>query len=140
MTNEEWAVIERELGSLYGHVELLVDGYELKIRVLQLKMRLVIVCYVNGYLKGEWLIKKSDECIRFFRPIEHSLYSPKQKKILTKGMSARRLKTLVPNFDKKETFYTFEWLSFKPFKRHLLANNKSIVLVSLGGAYEQVSP
>lgn len=129
MNKEEWALLERELSSLYGNAELAIDGYTVTFQTGLCDRRLVIAVYVNGWMKGEWLIKKTEECTRFFRPITVSRYKPSDKKRLIKGFSKAQIKKYFPDIDAKGVYYTSHWLSYAPLKRHLIANNKSIVLV-----------
>lgn len=129
MNKEEWALLERELSSLYGNAELMIDGYTVTFQTGLCDRRLVVAVYVNGWMKGEWIVKKTDECKRFCRPIVTSVFKPSEKKRLTKGFSKTMIKKYFPDIDKKGEYYSPHWLSFAPLKRHLIANNKSIVLV-----------
>ena len=129
MTKDEWAELERELSSMYGNAELTIDGYTVTFQTGLCDRRLVIAVYVNGWMKGEWLVKKTEECKRFFRPVVTSLFKPSDKKRLTKGFNKTMIKKYFPDIDKKGEYYSSHWLSFAPLKRHLIANNKSIVLV-----------
>ena len=129
MTKDDWSALEEALSHAYGSAKILADGFEVSFQVMQDKMRLVIAPYVNGWMKGEWLQKKTEEATRFYRPVTVSLYSPSQIKKLTKGMSKSRVKTFFPGLDKKHVYYSSQWLSFRSLKSHLIANNKSIALV-----------
>lgn len=129
MTKDDWAALEMELSHAYGSAMILADGFEVSFQVLQHKMQLVICPYVNGWMKGEWLSKKTEEAIRFYRPVSVSLYSPSQAKKLTAGLSKSKVKAYFSNLDKKHEYYVSEWLSFRSLKRHLIANNKSLALV-----------
>lgn len=132
MTKEEWAALGKELGSVFGRAELLIDGYTVNFEVQQHKMRLVIAVFVNGWMKGEWLTKKTEECTRFCRPVPVSLYSPKMKKSIAAKFSKRAIKTHFPDFDKKGTYYLPDWRSVTSMKRHLIANNTLISVVRIG--------
>jgi hypothetical protein len=129
MTKDEWALLERELSSLYGSAELTIDGYTVTFQTGLCDRRLVIAVYVNGWMKGEWVVNKTEECKRFCRPVVTNLFKPSERKRLTKGFSKSMIKKYFPNIDKKGEYYSPHWLTFAPLKRHLIANNKSVVLV-----------
>ena len=132
MTKDEWAALERELSSVFGRAELAIDGHVLNLEVQQHKMRLHIAVFVGGWMKGEWLTKKTEECTRFCRPVKVGLYSPKMKKSIVGKFSKSAIKKHFPDIDKKGLYYLPSWLSVSAMKRHLIANNKSIALVRLG--------
>jgi hypothetical protein len=129
MTRDDWSAIEESLSHAYGSAKVRVDGFEVSFQVLQDKMRLVIAVYVNGWMKGEWLINKTEEATRFCRPCVFALWSPSSKKKLTSGLRKSDIKQIFPDLDKKGTYYLSHWLSFGALKRHLIKNNKSIELV-----------
>lgn len=142
MTKEEWKALEMELQFNYGRAKLLIDGFEVSFQVTQDKMRLVICVYVNGWMKGEWLVKKTEEATRFCRPVTFSVYKPSDIKKLTAGMSKASIKQWMPDLSKKLVHYTSYWLSFGALKRHLIANNKVIEVVRIGPderVFEEVS-
>lgn len=132
MTKEEWAALGKELGSVFGRAELLIDGYTVNFEVQQLKMRLLIAVYVGGWMRGDWLLKKTEEATRFCRPVQISLYTPSRKKSIAQGFSKTAIKKYFPDIDKKGVYYQSAWLNFSAMKRHLLANNKSISVVRIG--------
>lgn len=132
MTKEEWAALDAELSGLFGRAQLSIDGHAVTFEVQRHKMRLVISVFVGGWMKGDWLVKKTEECTRFCRPVQFSLYTPSRKKSIAKSFSKTAIKKHFPDFDKKSVYYSSCWLSFAPLKRHLLENNSSISLVQLG--------
>lgn len=129
MTKEEWAQVEASMRSPFGCVHLLVDGYGLTLQVRQAKpLKFVIALFVNGWMRGEWGLKDCEERRRFFRPISASVHTAAQRKELTKGLSKAAIKRYMPDLEKKFTYYTSDWPSFAPLKRHLVANNTSIAI------------
>ena len=132
MSKDEWLQVQNKLSQPYGTVRLTVDGYALALRVYQVKpLKYVIMVFVNGMFKSEWMNGEADECKRFFRPIKRPLYSPAKKKAALKGLNKSALKIIrdeFPDLDKTFTFFDPRWPSFDPLKRHLIANNKSIEL------------
>lgn len=127
MTKTEWDQLKVDLGHAYGHAELLVDGYRLTLSVQAVKpLKYEIIPYVNGEFKGIWARDKTEEAVRFLRPVTLHLFSPAQKKRMTKGLSKKLIKELIPNIDKTSTYYAWGWPSFASLKAHLIKNNKSI--------------
>lgn len=130
MTDEQWQKVANRLATPFMPVHLMVDGYKLTLEVHQEKpLKFVIVPFVNGWSKGEWLINKTEEAKRFFRLVKRPVYSPSQKKKLTKGFSKTNLKKYFPDINRSVEYYNSFWPSFAPLKRHLIANNKSIELL-----------
>lgn len=129
MTKEDWLELEKSLSYSFGLAHILADGFTVSLQVQQVKMRLVIVPYVNGFLDGVWISTKPEECIRFFRPLKLSLYKPAQIKRLTTAFGKKGVLKHFPGLHEKGAYYTCEWNSFSTLKRHLIANNKSIQLL-----------
>lgn len=129
MIKEDWIELEKRLSYPFGNAKILADGFTVSLQVHQHKMRLVIVPYVNGFIKSAWISTKSEECIRFFRPLKVSLYKPSEIKRLTAGFGKKSVLKHFPGLHEKGTYYTHEWNSFPTLKRHLIANNKSIQLL-----------
>lgn len=129
MTPEEWKQVETALSGSFGVAKLRVDGYELWLVIEQAKpLKYVISVYVNGWMRGEWLMKDCEERRRFCCPRKTRLYMPAQKAKLTKGLGKRAIAKYFPNIDHTITWYSSAWGSFSALKRHLLANNKQIEL------------
>lgn len=132
MTPEEWKEVEEKLNSLFSTVKLKVDGYELTIvlrRITQFKNAIVV--YVNGQVKGEWLIKECEESRRFFREVRKSVYTTKQKKAYAK-LSKKLRAEMGIDIDKTYSYYLADWTSFKALKKKLIEQNNSIELVREG--------
>ena len=129
MTDDDWTDLEAKLCHAYGRATLLVDGFTVTLEVHQFKMQLSICVFVNGWMKGEWLTKKTEEATRFCRPVTVALFKPSDVKRLTNGLSKSAAKKMLPDLSKKGQYLTPEWKSFRSLKRHFIANNKSIELV-----------
>lgn len=125
MTKEEWESVERKLCYPGDGVHLKIDGYNVTLRVMIYKMKMVIAIYVNGYIKCEWLIKDCDIRRRFYQRSKHSLLTAAEKKKL-----ARKSKSVQKEVQEWATYYSFSpyWTSFRSLKRHLIKNNTSIEL------------
>lgn len=127
MTPEQWRKVDVELMLPWGRVELRVDGYAVVLGVAQLRpRRYVIVVYVNGYFRGEWMLKKGDqwpEEARRFLPLKRRRVFPESR---LKGVPKRVAAEL-----RRESFEMrgYYWSSIGALKRHFIANNTSIELV-----------
>lgn len=83
VTPQEWKEVEESLNSFYSTVELRCDGYEVTLALRRIdQFKNAIFVYVNGVIKGEWLIEDCEERRRFLRPVKRSLLSQKQKAAL----------------------------------------------------------
>lgn len=130
MTEDQWKVVANRLASPFIPVKLMVDGYKITLEVKQEKpLKFVIVPFVNGWFKGEWLLNKTEEAKRFYRLVKRPAYSPSEKKRLTRGFTKASVKKYFPDLDRTVEYYSGAWPSFAPLKRHLIANNKSIELL-----------
>lgn len=130
-TPKEWKEMEAILSGAYGHVKLRVDSYDIDLYVAKAKaLKYAIAVYVNGWIKGEFLVNDCEERRRFCRPRKVFAHTAKFRKLLkTKSKGARKL---TAGMDPNETFlmYTPYWGSFRPLKTHLVKNNKSIEWVN----------
>lgn len=123
MTKEEWESIECKLCFPGEGVHLKVDGYDITLRVLMDKMKLVIAVYVNGSIKAEWIMEDGDIRRRFYQRRKHSLLTAADKKKL-----AKECKSVQKAVKERAAYYSFTpyWASFRSLKRHLVKNNESI--------------
>lgn len=130
VTAQDWADIKREMSGLFGQVELRVDGYRVTLqRRLVRANRLTNLLYVNGLMKGEWLISDCQERRRFMRPSTRSLFRTRKPDAkMVKELGKRRAEKLMSDMfmQYKITSYMSDWPSIASFKKHLLANNTSI--------------
>lgn len=124
MTAADWEKVKASMESPYGIITLLCDGFTLTLESALYKRRLETWVYVNGVMKGSWLLDDCEERRRFMRPVKHLKW--KQKAL--KGLSKKALKSL--NIDPAEhwTSYSCVWGSFRSLKSHLTKNNSSIEL------------
>ncbi len=128
LTKDEWAQVEERLIRHYTPVGLMCDGYHLTLKIMRYGMKLLIVPYINGILKGEWLTAESEERRRFFRPVKKSVWSAKALSRMKK-MNKRQLKECGIDPGESITAYYPYWTSFKALKSHLQKNNESIELL-----------
>ena len=130
ITPADWKLIEESLSGRYGSEKLLCDGYELTISREQEKNRLVLVVYVNGVWKSEWLQKDCEERRRFLRPTVFRLFPKAKVEKILKGLGQRsRAKFIAEHgLDKTHVSYWLAWNSFTALRRHLVKNNKEILV------------
>lgn len=128
LTKEQWAELEKRLSSPFGRAILMIDGYKITLVTELSRMKLYIAIYINDYIRVEWANKDCEERRRFLMPKKMYLYKPKERDWYKK-QPKRVLKKYNIDPDACITFGLNWWNSFKPMKRHLEANNDSIVLV-----------
>ncbi len=130
MTKEDWAKAQEALNSMYQIVRLNADGYEVALQLVRVSAyRNAIAIYIGNVFKGEWIMGDCEERRRFVQKKERSLLSPKEKAKFKK-LPKKIQKEL--DIDRKYEFYQTHWSSFGALKKHLIANNKDIALVSIG--------
>lgn len=135
MRREDWKTVEQKLSGSYGSVNLRCDGYEVILQVERLKARTyVIAVYVNGWMKGEWLLGETEESRRFYQAKTVFLYGPAARKKAVKKLGKRRAEEY--GFLKSFTSRTPYWTSVTALRRHFQKHNQSIELM---GPYEVVS-
>lgn len=128
---EQWAQVERGLHGVYGNARLRVDGYTVTLRKAQAsESTLAIVCYVDGWLRGEWLLEDCEERRRFMRPVKKYLWSRKQRAQM-KRKSKSMLAKLNIDPDQYITGHMMGWPSFAPLRRHLCRNNDCIEVLDV---------
>jgi len=129
MSTQEWKQIEECLKSFYSPVKIKCDGYYVTLCLRRLdQFKNGILIYVNGEIKGKWLLEDCEERRRFFRPVKKSLYSRKQKASLKKISKRLRQKAGLSDPEINYTCYYPYWKSFRALKTHIIKNNSDIEL------------
>lgn len=129
LNKEQWQSFEQEAERLYHSTKLRCDGFELTVRKEMVgRNRLGLAVYVNGRIKGEWLMAERN-CpeLRFMRPHERFLYSPKERQRVVKECGKRWSEKSGVN--KKYTIYLPWWTSATALRRHLVKHCQQIELV-----------
>lgn len=127
MTKEEWIKAETALSSIYGRVDLLIDGYNVSVVCLPYKsLRQVLMIYINGEFKTKWCLEDCEERRRFCFKSKKCLLNSRERTKLK-----REKKSIREAVKKQMTTYIYypHWHSFRTLKNHLLKNNSSIELV-----------
>lgn len=136
MTEAQWKRLGEALRFSHSSATLEVDGFNLNLQVDHVgPLKLAIVFYVNGRMRGEWILNDCEERRRFFRPVEIRLFSFTKKAKLIKSLGKKRAYEMF-DLDRARTYFISTWLSFVPLKRHLIKNNASIRLISINGTLE----
>lgn len=132
-TPAQWVEIEKALQMPGGHVKLRVDGYALTLAVHHVKpLRYGIGVYIDGRFLWAWILKQEGEWCeeaRRFLPLHRKhLYSAAVRQRFEKAFGKRRAAkdSIMTAMYEWRSMY---WTSFRPLKRHLLANNHSIELI-----------
>jgi hypothetical protein len=133
ITPADWTRIEEALAGRFGSEKLMCDGYELTISREQEKNRLVLMVYIDGVWKGEWIHKDCEERRRFFCPSTRRLYSRAKVDKSLAGMGKRQSEKwrAEMGLDKTMTIYMPVWGSFTALRRHLVKNNREILVQRL---------
>lgn len=131
MTEADWKNVEEELSFPFGRVKLLIDGYTVDVVVSQEKensLKFVLAVYVNGSIKGEWLMNDCEIRRKFYCKHTRSFISAKDKK----SPAFKRMKKA----DREEIIKSsqYDWYapyftSVRAFKSHITKNNDSIELI-----------
>lgn len=133
MTKDEWKQVEEAVKSFFSPVYMIADGYEVTLILERVgPYKNMIMVYIGGQFKGEWLGNDCEERRRFMQKRVRSLLTPKQKADYKK-LPKRLQKELSEKYHSMnyET-YSPQWSSFGALKKHLIANNQNIALVKIG--------
>ena len=126
MTDEEWKEVEQAVEPPYGRAELIIDGYEISIACVRWKsLSYHLVVYVNGCIKGAWLLNDCEERRRFMRKYKRCYLTEKQRKSKQFRKLPEDLKQRAVEINTITQYY-FDFPSFKSLKSQLIRNNKSI--------------
>jgi hypothetical protein len=131
MTPQEWKEVEESLKSFYSLVKLRCDKYEITLCLeRQNQFKNAIMIYVNGKIQWKWATQDCEERRRFWKPVHRYVHTQKVRAGLKK-MSKRLRVELGDYYDpnKKFTYYTPMWTSFRALKNHLIKNNHKIELI-----------
>ena len=124
MTKEQWKAVEQKvLLYPYTSVKIRADGHVLSVIMLQNKMRLLIVVYVDGKIDFNWLNEDCEIRQKFFQLRKRSLLTQKDRDRLK-----REKKSIREEIQEQATYYTYSpyWTSFTALRRHLEQNCESI--------------
>lgn len=134
LTAEQWQEIEETLSTQLGSVKLRCDGHEVFAIVKSEKMKLVIVLYIDGGMKGQWLNDESEIGVKFFDKKTKYLSTRKERASALKKLNNKRLPSDIrPFFEKiyeaKYSYFSPVWTSAKSFCRHIRKTCTTIELM-----------
>lgn len=142
ITKAQMEQIEAELTSLIGKVVLRCDGYTIEAYVRQEKMRLVVMVYVNGWFKGDWIDGDHAEA-RFLNEKKRFIFSKASRERMLKAASNKRLpadlrRAYERDAAKATTLRSPLFPNGKAFLRHMLKVSDSVEVVAIGyGAIDE---
>ena len=140
MTPEQWTQVEKELSSLWGHVQLLADGYTLDLVVERTSaLRFKISAYIDGVIDGKMVLDDDAEAARkFWHPRKLHLYKPAARRKMAEDAKRRDLSERLRTWNERNAsaykiYHMPYWPSAKPLIRHLRKTCLNIELIKGGG-------
>lgn len=131
MTEADWKKAEDALGNIYGHVNLLIDGYNVTVEYAKASnMKYDLVVFIDGVFKMKWCLEDCDIRRRFCRLVKKRTGTRKSREEFIKAVGKRAAaKFEKENEDLLCMKYYVPWFgSFRTLKSHLIKNNTSIEL------------
>lgn len=134
ITKEQWTAIETTLTGAFGRVELLIDGFNVVLRIERLKeLKFGIMTYVNGEFRGTWMKEDSEIGMRFYRPVSKFMHDAKYRAQVIKIYGGKRCpKAKIEEINKKLVLRDPIWSNAKTLHRHFVKHNKELSLVKIG--------
>ncbi|MDX1464100.1 MAG: hypothetical protein R3215_00175 [Halomonas sp.] len=92
---DKWKVLEEQLQGVFASATILADGHEVTLQKRLDGEKLVVVVYVDGWIKGAWMSvddqgePKHPEG-RFWRPMKRRAWKLKQYKELKKVFGKKK--------------------------------------------------
>lgn len=129
MTRDEWNQVKEALNSFYHIVKMNADGYDLALKLERMSTyKNAIGIYINGEFHGKWLMDDCEERRRFCQSRQRSLLNAKGRAAIKKMSKKQQAEWIARS---TYTYHASHWSSFGSLKRHLIANNQSIELISI---------
>lgn len=132
MTKEDWEKVEKKLSSIFGRAKLMIDGYEITICYVQETVtKYCLAVYVDGKIRGEWLLEDCDIRRKFFHESRKQLFTAKEKAKVIKEVGKRAFERYMKENPDRYYITSYEpyFGSFRTLKAHLIKNNTSIELI-----------
>lgn len=132
-TKEQWDEVISSLSRVYHPVYLLCDGYYVEYTLIPHEFKLVIHCYVNGWIKGEWFLREDggdypEIARRFYRPSVMSRFTRKFIREMEKACGKRYCKE--HGYYDKVLLIKPDWLRPRPLIKHLQNSCDDIRIIS----------
>lgn len=138
ISKEQWDAIEVELNGVFGRVELLCDGHSVIAEIKSIApLKLGILVYIDGVIKGEWWRGENEVARKFHREVKRFLYSAKDREYAKAQLKKRGMTELLrETWQKRITLCMSHWhpwwTNAKSFRRHIGKTCKEIEVVKIG--------
>ncbi|WP_050978280.1 hypothetical protein [Bordetella petrii] len=135
-TRDQVQSIVDELSRPWGRVVLTCDGYEVTAAVRRAGALTFRICvYVNGWMRGEWLINDCEERRRFMRQGSRFLYSAKDRAEFIRRFGKRAARR--HQIDRKIVIHRPDWTSARSMLKHFCSNNSVVTVQAIGVTAER---
>jgi hypothetical protein len=141
VTPELWKEIADYLDNPYGQVELLCDGQRINAAVVRKTKKTLTYCvaaYIDGWIKGEWIMNPPEHVQKFWNRTEQFVYSKKDRdraaayfKQKKRGRSPD-LDTYFTHLEKKQVYWDPYWPTAKPLIRQIKKTCTEIRVLRIG--------
>jgi len=132
LSKEEWIDLENSLLWPLAQREILCDGYKVTLQVRNLKkLQLGIFVFVDGYMKGKWVLEDCEERRRFLCPVTRPIFRGKERQKLEQYLA--KLEHRPSRHKETITGYYSWWTDFTAMRRHFERNNQEIRLAAEEG-------
>jgi hypothetical protein len=140
ITKEQWEQIEQQLSGAWGQVELVCDGYKISAAIGRISpLKYGIEVYVDGFIKGEWVLNNGNSEIprKFHCEKKRYICNTKMREFLLKQSKSRgwpkeRREAFAADAKKTHSHWLPYWTSAKAFCRHIRKTCSSIEIVKIG--------
>jgi hypothetical protein len=125
-TLQDWKEIEKVL-SVVHPVRFVVDGYKVRMHLIQIKMKLVIILLIDERFDPDYWQKEAKAIVlKFFHEREYYCYTRKSREagIKTFGLQVAKEKGYLDKA--QDTLYY--WISLRSLRKHLQKTCKEIMV------------
>lgn len=82
LTKEQIEECEKKITANFGGLELICDGFNIKLSEYRSGQKIRVACFVNGEIKGTWFMSSSNSPERLFykdckKSLKHQTYCKK---------------------------------------------------------------
>lgn len=126
---QDWKEIEERL-SVVHPIRFDIDGYNIRMHMVDYKMKLVIVLFIGGQYDVGYFEKEKPEIIeKFYQKKEKYYFDKKFRDHYVKRFGMRKAKK--NNVFKKYPYMQYYWTSFRSLRLHLQKSCKEIMVYKL---------
>lgn len=131
LSKEQQDHVLKELDIPYNKVILHCDGYDVTLRLVRMKMKLVVDIYIDQMFKGIWLTEPDKHPEAKFLPTKKvKIYSQKSKAEIIKVWGKRRAYQEYPELDTKREYRLPYFSNATKAINHLIKVSDSIELLT----------